>query len=36
MLETRGKDWGDKVRLIGLSIDNDTGIVKNHVEAKKW
>lgn len=36
MLETRGKDWGDKVRLIGLSIDNDVPTVKNHVEAKKW
>lgn len=36
MLEDRGKDWGDKVRLIGLSIDNDVGTVKNHVEAKKW
>lgn len=36
MLESRGKDWGDKVRLIGLSIDNDTAIVKNHVESKKW
>jgi hypothetical protein len=36
MLEERGKDWGDKVRLIGLSIDKDTAIVKNHVEDKKW
>ena len=36
MLEERGKDWGDKVRLIGLSIDNDVGTVKNHVESKKW
>jgi hypothetical protein len=36
MLEKRGKDWGDKVRLIGLSIDKDTAIVKNHVEDKKW
>jgi hypothetical protein len=36
MLEERGKDWGDKVRLIGLSIDKVTDIVKNHVEDKKW
>lgn len=36
MLESRGKDWGDKVRLIGLSIDNDAGTVKNHVESKGW
>ena len=36
MLEDRGKDWGDKVRLIGLSIDNTVDVVKNHVETKKW
>ena len=36
MLESRGKDWGDKVRLIGLSIDNDAGTVKNHIESKDW
>jgi thiol-disulfide isomerase/thioredoxin len=36
MLEDRGKDWGDKVRLIGLSIDNTVDVVKNHVESKKW
>lgn len=36
MLEKRGADWGDKVRLIGLSIDNDAATVKSHVEAKKW
>jgi hypothetical protein len=27
MFEERGKDWGDKVRLIGLSIDENTAIV---------
>ncbi len=36
MLEERGKDWGDKVRLIGLSIDNSAAIVKKHVEDKNW
>jgi len=36
MLDERGKDWGDKVRLIGLSIDENTAIVKRHVEYKKW
>jgi thiol-disulfide isomerase/thioredoxin len=36
MLESRGADWGDRVRLMGLSIDNDAATVKNHVEAKKW
>ena len=36
MLEKRGAEWGDKVRLIGLSIDNDVGTVKNHVKTKGW
>ena len=36
MLTKRGGDWGDKVRLIGLSIDNDPGTVKKHVETKGW
>jgi hypothetical protein len=33
---TKRADWGDKVRLIGLSIDNDVTTVKSHVEAKGW
>ena len=36
MLEEHGAKWGDKVRLIGLSIDNDASTVKQHVEDKKW
>jgi len=28
MLEEHGAKWGDKVRLIGLSIDNDASTVK--------
>lgn len=36
MLETHGAKWGGKVRLIGLSIDNEAGTVKSHVTAKKW
>lgn len=36
MLESRGKDWGDKVRLVGLSIDSAAETVKSHVENKKW
>jgi thiol-disulfide isomerase/thioredoxin len=36
MLETRGADWGDKVRIIGLSLDNEMAALKNHIEAKKW
>jgi len=36
MLESRGKDWGENVRLVGLSIDSAAATVKNHVESKKW
>ena len=36
MLETRGADWGDKVRIVGLSIDGDINALKDHIEAKKW
>ena len=36
MLEEHGEKWGGKVRILGLSIDNDAATVKNHVEAKKW
>jgi hypothetical protein len=36
MLEKRGTDWGDRVRLIGLSIDQDAAKLKSHVVEKKW
>jgi len=36
MLEEHGEKWGGKVRLIGLSIDNDAATVKKHVETKGW
>jgi len=36
MLETRGKDWGDKVRIIGVSIDDSPEQVKSHVTQRKW
>lgn len=36
MLEENGEKWGGKVRLMGLSIDNECGAVKKHVEAKGW
>jgi thiol-disulfide isomerase/thioredoxin len=35
MLDKRA-DWGDKVRLIGLSIDQDVAKLKAHVNEKKW
>jgi hypothetical protein len=36
MLTKREADWGDKVRIIGLSIDKDTETVRKHVKAKGW
>lgn len=36
MLEERGKEWGNQVRIIGLSIDQDTESIVKHVESKKW
>lgn len=32
----KNKNWGDRVRLIGLSIDQTADKVKSHVEAKGW
>lgn len=36
MLSRRGADWGSKVRLVGLSIDQDQAKLKAHIEDKKW
>lgn len=36
MLEKRAADWGDKVRIIGLSVDQDMDALKNRIEDKKW
>jgi hypothetical protein len=36
MLEHHGAKWGDKVRIIGLSIDKDVETVVNHVKKNKW
>lgn len=36
MLAKRAADWGDKVKIIGISIDNTADAVVKHVEAKGW
>lgn len=36
MLEHHGAKWGDKVRIMGISIDQTVDAVKKHVKAKKW
>lgn len=36
MLQKHGSVWGDKVRIIGLSIDDSPEIVVKHVKSKGW
>jgi len=36
MLEKRGEEWGDKLKIIGISIDQTADAVVKHVDAKKW
>lgn len=36
MLTDNADKWGGKVRIVGISIDNDTEIVSKHVDAKIW
>ena len=36
MLEHHGERWGDKVRIIGISIDQTAAAVVKHVKDKKW
>ena len=36
MLEAHGARWGDKVRIVGISIDQTAEAVVKHVKAKKW
>jgi len=36
MLEKKGEEWKDKVRIVGISIDQGREAVVKHVEDKKW
>jgi len=36
MLVKRGADWGDKVKIIAISIDQTADAVVKHVDAKDW
>jgi len=36
MLEENAAAWGDKVKIIGLSIDKEAAIVKKHITEKGW
>lgn len=36
MLKKRAADWGDKVKIIGVSIDKEAATVVSHVEKKDW
>lgn len=36
MLEKRGEEWGEKVKIICISIDQTRDALTKHVEAKGW
>lgn len=36
MLEKRRADWGDKLKIIGISIDQTRDAIQKHVESKGW
>jgi len=36
MLEQHGAEWENKIKIIGLSIDQSAATVKSHVESKGW
>ena len=36
MLAKRAGDWGDKVKIIGISIDQTRDALVKHIEAKGW
>jgi hypothetical protein len=36
MLVHHGDTWGDKVRIMGVSIDQTADAVVKHVDAKDW
>ena len=36
MLEKRGTDWGNNVRIIGLSGDDTMKVLADRVKSKKW
>lgn len=36
MLEKNGERWGDKVKIIAISVDDDLKALQERIEAKKW
>lgn len=36
MIEKRKADWGDKLKIIGISIDQTRDAIQKHIEAKGW
>jgi hypothetical protein len=36
MLDKNKEEWKDKVRIIGISIDNTREVVEKHVNEKGW
>jgi hypothetical protein len=36
LLQKRGVQWGDSVKIVGLSVDNDIATIKKHLDEKKF
>lgn len=36
MLEKNAETWKDRVRIVGVSVDDSKDIIKERVESKKW
>lgn len=36
MLEKNSHNWGDKVRIIAVSVDEELNELKERIETKKW
>lgn len=36
MLDENKEKWGDKVRIIGVSLDDDAATARERVNEKKW
>ena len=36
MLEKNAEKWGEKVKIIGISVDDDKKTVIDRVEERKW
>ena len=36
IIDTKGAEWGSKVKIVGVSIDNDQNALRNRIIEQKW